>query len=326
MVGEIVFGSRLRTQVGHRPLAFLCIPFLVWAAYRFGQRETATAAVLLSGFAISGTLNGFGPFAGATPDESLLPLQAFIGVNMVMALVFGAVVAESRRGAEAMARLALLVDSSDDAIISKTPDGTILSWNAGATHIYGYTPDEAIGRSIAILAPPDRHDEVPQILSRLARGERIEHFETVRLRKDGRLIAVSLTISPFTDASGRILGASTIARDMTERRRVEEAARHAEVLLSMGRVAQAAAHEINNPLTVIAGQVQLLLKEQEADPKFAARLRRTLDAAWRIRDIVARMQLIAKLELVDPSPVLPERLDLKSSTAEGETPTSVTRG
>lgn len=326
VVGEIVFGAWLRTQVGHRPLEFLCIPFLVWAAYRFGPRETATAAVLLSGLAISGTLHGLGPFAGATPNESLLLLQAFIGVNMVMALVFGAVVAESRRGAEAMTRLALLVDSSDDAVTGKALDGTILSWNAGATHIYGYTPDEAIGRSIAILAPPDRHDEVLQILRRLALGERIEPFETVRVRKDGRLITVSLTISPFMDAGGRIIGASTIARDVTERRRVEEAGRQAAAVLSVARLAHAAAHEINNPLAVIAGQAQLLIKEWEAEPELTRRLQRTLDAAWRIRDIVARMQVITKLEIVDQSPDLPERLDLKSSTAEGETPSSASRG
>jgi PAS domain S-box-containing protein len=322
VVGSIVFGGWLPASVGPRPLEFLCIPFLVWAAYRLGQRQTAAAAVLLSALAISGTLRGLGSFAGNPPNESLLLLQAFIGVNMVMALVFGAVVAESRRGAAALARVASIVESSDDAIIAKGLDGTILNWNAGASRVYGYTAEEAIGHSIAILSPPDRQDEVPNLLERLARGERIESFETVRMRKDGRSIAVSLTVSPFTDSRGRIIGASTIARDVTERRRTEETTRQAEALLSVTRLAHTAAHEINNPLAAIVGQLQLLVRQRDDDPELAARLQRTLESVWRIRDIVARMQRITRLELVDQSPGLPEILDLTKSTPESETPTN----
>lgn len=320
VVGSIVFGEWLPTPVGHRSLEFLCIPFLVWAAYRLGQRQTAAAAVLLSALAISGTLRGLGPFAGGTPNESLLLLQAFIGVNMVMALVFGAVVEESRRGAAVLARVASIVESSDDAIIAKALDGTILNWNAGATRVYGYTADEVIGRSVAILSPPDRQDEVSKILQRLARGEGIESFETQRIRKDGRSIAVSLTISPFTDSRGRIIGASTIARDVTERRRADEVTRQAEALLSVTRLAHTAAHEINNPLAAIVGQLQVLERRRGNDLELAARLQRTLESVWRIRDIVARMQRITRLELADQSPELPEMLDLTKSTTDGRTP------
>ncbi len=158
---------------------------------------------------------------------------------------------------------------------------------------------------------------MPKLLERLAHGERIESFETVRMRKDGRSIVVSLTISPFTDSRGRIIGASTIARDVTERRRAEEATRQAEALLSVTRLARTAAHEINNPLAAIVTWLQLLVRERGADAELTARLERTLESVWRIRDIVARMQRIMRLELVDQSPELPEMLDLTKSTTDG---------
>ena len=158
---------------------------------------------------------------------------------------------------------------------------------------------------------------MPKLLERLAHGEWIESFETVRMRKDGRSIVVSLTISPFTDSRGRIIGASTIARDVTERRRAEEATRQAEALLSVTRLARTAAHEINNPLAAIVTWLQLLVRERGADAELTARLERTLESVWRIRDIVARMQRIMRLELVDQSPELPEMLDLTKSTTDG---------
>jgi PAS domain S-box-containing protein len=118
-------------------------------------------------------------------------------------------------------RLAAIVASSDDAIISKDLNGIITSWNAGAQHIFGYTAEEAIGKPVTILIPVDRHDEEPGILRRIRGGESLEHYETVRQRKDGTLIDISLTVSPIRDAQGRIIGASKIARDITERKRAE---------------------------------------------------------------------------------------------------------
>ena len=122
--------------------------------------------------------------------------------------------------------LAAIVDSTEDAIISKDCDGIIQSWNKGAERIFGYTAAEVIGKSITILFPEDRLGEEPQILSRVCSGERIDHFETVRRRKDGTLIDVALTISPIKDDAGRILGASKIARDISERKRAEDLQRH----------------------------------------------------------------------------------------------------
>src|SRR5215469_18898987 len=119
------------------------------------------------------------------------------------------------------ALLAAIVDSSDDAIVSKTLEGRILSWNRGATRIFGYAADEVIGKSITVIVPPELHPEEQQILEKLRRGERIDHFDTIRLTKDGRRIPISLTVSPVRDARGVIVGASKVARDISDRKRAE---------------------------------------------------------------------------------------------------------
>jgi PAS domain S-box-containing protein len=124
--------------------------------------------------------------------------------------------------------LAAIVGSSDDAIVSKNLDGFITSWNKGAERIFGYTAQEAVGQHISLIIPPDRLDEETEIIARLRRGERVDHFETVRKRKDGTLLNISATISPLKDASGRVIGASKVARDITERKRAEEALRQSE--------------------------------------------------------------------------------------------------
>jgi PAS domain S-box-containing protein len=133
-------------------------------------------------------------------------------------------VTESRRAEEERARLAAIVRSSDDAIFGKTLDGTITSWNPGAEKIYGYPAEEAVGSPVSMLAPPEVSDEIPAILEKVRRGEVVADHGTVRLTKDGRRIDVSLTVSPIKDSGGKVVGASTIARDVTERKRAEEAA------------------------------------------------------------------------------------------------------
>lgn len=134
---------------------------------------------------------------------------------------------------EEAAYLAAIVDSSDDAIISKNLSGIIRTWNKGAERIFGYKAGEVIGRPILVLIPAHLHHEEDAILSRLRNGERIDHFETVRLRKDGALINISLTVSPVRDATGRIIGASKVARDITERKRAEQAIADAQTRLAV---------------------------------------------------------------------------------------------
>jgi PAS domain S-box-containing protein len=137
-----------------------------------------------------------------------------------------------RRAAEELsAKLAAIVESSDDAIVSKNLNGIIESWNAGAQHIFGFTPEEAVGRPITLIIPPELQDEEKQIIRRLRNGERIDHFETVRITKSGERLNISLTVSPVRDARGRVIGASKIARDITERNRIEAALRQREAHL-----------------------------------------------------------------------------------------------
>ena len=125
----------------------------------------------------------------------------------------------ARKHAEgANARLAAIVESSDDAIVGKTIEGIITNWNSGAERIFGYAPGDVIGKPITVLIPSDRHDEEPGILERIKCGERVEHYDTVRQRKDGTLVDVSLSVSPIKDATGRVIGASKIARDITQRK------------------------------------------------------------------------------------------------------------
>jgi PAS domain S-box-containing protein len=137
-----------------------------------------------------------------------------------------------RQGWEDAQRLAAIVESSDDAIISKDLNGTIMSWNRGAARIFGFTAEEAIGKSILILIPADRHKEEASILDRIGRGERIDHFDTVRQHKDGSLIDISLTVSPVNDSTGKIVGASKIARDVTARKRTERELRETKSQLA----------------------------------------------------------------------------------------------
>ena len=152
--------------------------------------------------------------------------------------------------------LAAVVSGSDDAIVSKLLDGTVRTWNAGAEHLFGYTAEEMVGQPIYIIVPPERHAEERGLLARLSRGERIEHFETVRRAKSGRLVDVSLTISPIRGSDNRLIGASKIARDITERKRTEEAlreaSRHKDLFLAM------LGHELRNPLAAIRHATSLL--------------------------------------------------------------------
>jgi PAS domain S-box-containing protein len=187
-------------------------------------------------------------------DDSAASIRDDEGVAGCV-LVFRDVTAR-RRADRANAVLAAVVSSSDDAIVSKTLDGTIMSWNTGAERLFGYAEEEAIGQPITLIIPEDRQEEEREIIEKLRRGERVDHFETVRRRKDGHEIHVSLTISPILDASGSVVGASKVARDISDRKRVEaerqEADRRKDEFLAT------LAHELRNPLAPIRNAVQIL--------------------------------------------------------------------
>ncbi len=172
-------------------------------------------------------------------------------------------------GHEASAFLAAIVESSDDAIISKSLQGIITTWNLSAERLFGYSADEAVGRPITILIPEDRLGEEPAILARINAGERVDHFETVRRRKDGTLIDISLTISPIRSSDGTIIGASKIARDISERKR---AAEHQDMLLREMH------HRVKNLFAITGSIISLAARTAQTPAELADSMKNRLIA------------------------------------------------
>jgi PAS domain S-box-containing protein len=162
-------------------------------------------------------------------------------------------------------RLAAIIESSQDAIMSKTLEGVITTWNAAATRMFGYRPEEIIGKSVLLLVTPELHDEEIQILNRLKAGEQIDNYDTQRVTKDGRRVDLSLSISPIRNSAAQVVGASTIARDITERKQMQEALHISERYAAMGRVAAVLSHEINNPLEAVTNTLYLLRRSRALD-------------------------------------------------------------
>ncbi len=163
------------------------------------------------------------------------------------------------------ALLAAIVASSDDAIISKNLNGIITSWNEAAGRIFGYTAEEMVGQSILRLIPEELQYQEDEILRKLRAGERIDHYETVRVRKNGEKIEISVTISPVRDSTGRIVGASKIARDISIRKQMERLLMQSEKLAATGRMAATIAHEINNPLESLMNLIFLARNSSESN-------------------------------------------------------------
>jgi PAS domain S-box-containing protein len=176
-------------------------------------------------------------------------------------------ISDRRRNDEIGFQLAAIVDSADDAIVSKDLNGIVKSWNGGACKMFGYTADEMIGQSILRIIPEELHDEEAEILRKLRAGERIDHYETTRRKKNNERIEVSVTISPIRDSSASIIGASKIARDISDRKRVESLLIQSEKLAATGRMAAAIAHEINNPLESLVNLIFLARQESAVDGK-----------------------------------------------------------
>jgi PAS domain S-box-containing protein len=186
---------------------------------------------------------------------SISPVRDQSG-NIIGAAKVARDITQQRIDQRAARHLAAVVESSDDGIISKDLNGFVTSWNPAAEHIFGYTAQEAIGRNILFLIPPELHGDEPIILGKIRAGERIEHFETIRLHKNGTRLDVSLTVSPILDG-GKIVGASKIVRDVTRQRKMEAALHISERLASVGRLAATIAHEINNPLEAVTNFIYL---------------------------------------------------------------------
>src|SRR6476620_2218172 len=254
--------------------------------------------------------------------------------------------ATERKRAEAVGqRLAAIVDFSEDAIVSKDLNGTIESWNGGAERLFGYQASEVIGKSILIIIPPDRHDEELGILECIRRGEHVKSYETVRMRKDGSLLDISLTVSPLKDAAGRIIGASKIARDITERKRAEEALRdmqmqlaHANRVARLGQLTASITHEVNQPITAavtyaLAAQrwlsaespnvhevddaLSLIVKEGNRAGEVVGRIRALIKKAPARKDAVAINDAILEVIALTRSEAASNSVSVRTQLAEG---------
>jgi PAS domain S-box-containing protein len=246
-------------------------------------------------------------------EISLSPLETDTGV-----LVSSAIrdITERKKTDELRAQLAAIVDSSNDAIIGKNLDGVIQSWNSGAQGVFGYSASEVVGKPVAVLLPPGCQNEEPAILARLRRGERVESFESIRRRKDGTDIHVSVTISPIHDSAGRVIGASKVARDITDRKRAEEAVERAqEATKAANRELEAfsysVAHDLRAPLRGIDGFSQALLEDYA--PKLDDDGRRFLQ---RVRESAQHMAILIEsllsLARINRSDIQRECVDLSS--------------
>jgi PAS domain S-box-containing protein len=210
-------------------------------------------------------------------------------------------VSERRQASDVQHLLAAIVESSDDAIVSKTLEGRILSWNKGAEQIFGYSREEAVGRPITLIIPPELCGEEDDILARLRRGERIDHYETIRVAKGGRRLNVAVTISPVRDSTGKIVGASKVARDVTAKKQVEQALREADRrkddFLAM------LAHELRNPLAPIRNAAQVLRSTNSDETA----------VNWALDVIERQMHQVTRLvdDLMDVSRITRNKLSLK---------------
>lgn len=223
--------------------------------------------------------------------------------------------------------MAAIVDSSDDAIISKTLDGTITSWNHGAERMYGYRAEEAVGRHITMIVPSDKVPELHDILHRLARGQRVDHLETRRVCKNGTILDVSITISPLCSDDGIVVGASAVARDVGERKRLEareralaEQSSQAERLQSLGQLAGGVAHDFNNYLAIITNYAELV-RASANDEEQLADIGKILGAGERAAELIHQMLAFAREE-----PMRGETFDLSAAVTEASALLSCTVG
>ena len=207
-------------------------------------------------------------------------------------------ITERKQIEDNLRRVAAVVESSQDAIISATLDGIILTWNLGAEQIYGYSRAEVLGKSLGIIVPPDRQSEFQGILKKISWGEKVEQLETICVRKDGNHVPVSLSVSSIKDANGKIVSASAIARDVTETKHLEEMFLQAQKMEAVGRLAGGVAHDFNNLLGVIIGYSDIVegrLKDDDPVRAKVAQIRKAGQGAARLtRQLLAfsRQQIL----------------------------------
>jgi PAS domain S-box-containing protein len=217
-------------------------------------------------------------------------------------------ISDRKTAAATSARLAAIVQSSEDAIISKTVDGIVLDWNAAAERMYGFSYQEMVGRSIYLLVPDDLRLEEQSILQRVARGEHVAHYETMRRRRDGKLISVALTLSPVRASDGTIIAASSIQRDISERKRAEESLRQASKMEAIGALAGGLAHDFNNQLYAVSGFAHFIGRDPNLSPSARADLLEIQKTTERMASLTRQLLAFARQQVLSP-----ETLDLNAA-------------
>src|SRR6516162_8722398 len=223
------------------------------------------------------------------------------------------IVAERQHSDLVARRLAAIVDISDDAIIGKDLNSIITSWNKAAERIFGYSAEEMIGTSITRLIPLERRTEEEEILSRIKRGDRYDHFDTIRVTKDGRQLHVSLTISAIKDANGYVVGVSKVARDITERKLAEKALAEAQKMEAIGQLAGGVAHDFNNLLSVISGHSELLARLSTSDEPWQESIKEIRRATELAAASTERLLAFGRRQILKP-----KVLDLNAVVADAE--------
>jgi len=253
------------------------------------RRKTKSGRILAISLTVSPIRDSSGKIVGASKVARDITLQ--------------------KEASDLKEHLAAIVESSDDAIISKDLNGIIQSWNRGAERLFGYSAEEVIGQHISMLAAPERVDEIPDILARISRGERVDHFETARKTKDGRILNVALTVSPIRDASGAVIGASKVARDITERRRQEQALNKANADLKRSNAdlqhfAYSASHDLQEPLRMVCTYSELLKKKfgEKLGPLGEEYIGYAVEGAARMEQLLADLRAYTQVSMAGQEP------------------------
>ncbi|MBV9483265.1 MAG: PAS domain S-box protein [Acidobacteria bacterium] len=321
---------REHSVIGYiQALLFTAAALTLWSYWR--EFHALPFMLLLSAVLLSARFCGFGPalfstllsvaildYVILTPHLALSLSKAALAqlfVFLLISLLASSLARQQSRAdlraQQVQRQLADIVESSQDAILSNDVNGIITSWNGGAERLYGYRADEVIGQPIVILAPADGHEEIPGMMGELLKGERVQHYRTQRVRKDGKRLTVFLSVSPLRDDQGKIVGASTITQDITAQVRAEEALRKNEKLATAGRLAATIAHEINNPLEAIGNLLYLAHRNKQKAEEYISMAERELQRVASIaQQTLGLVRGAASLSRVDVASILDEVLNL----------------
>jgi len=286
LAAERIFGFKAAEIIGKNISVLMPSPHHErHDSYLSDYRHTGHAKIIGIGREVS----------GRRKDGTIFPMDLSVSeVRLAKRRLFTGFIrdiTERKEAEKALLHYAALVESSDDAIIGKTLEGYITSWNKGAEAVFGYSRNGMVGKHISVLIPPDRKDEEPGILKKIKRGESVDHYETLRRRKDGKLIDISVTISPIRDTSGKIIGASKVARDITGRKRLER-----EILEISDREQRRIGHDLHDGLCQHLAGIEMMSQvlEQKLSPQSRDAAKRAGDIAKNVREAISQTRSLAR--------------------------------